>query len=261
MPGDVVDLMNELPPRLPSAYGYLNGSIAPRRFVPQEPSTSSSSCASHTQRLVLAYPEVDWKGMRSTAGWSALQWQALLWTELNVAAPGPVALHVNVDKAIEFAFVAEGDATGEQLRWYTGDVYSYNQAAPPMSSTESMSSSHTKQPLPLAHLIELNPGRYRLVLRAVYEIRLFGDPDSQSSDGTPQLQLKIDVQLRKEAAVRLTVDPPLGRAPDIVGEELAGQGVAVGVRNGGVSAVQIEKAGVHGEMSRVSAPQPPQSPR
>jgi hypothetical protein len=95
----------------------------------------------------------------------------------------------------------------------------------------------------------------------VYEIRLFGDPDSQSSDGTPQLQLKIDVQLRKEAAVRLTVNPPLGRAPDIVGEELAGQGVAVGVRNGGVSAVQIEKAGVHGEMSRVSAPQPPQSPR
>ena len=202
------------------------------------------------QDLIVDYPEIDWAFIRKTAGWDSLQWQMMAVTDLEITGSNqcssgttiqPCTDHISqnssvlvsftTDKVAEFAIVPR-DAFDQMpkdypIEWYNGDWYSYVRSATNGADGGSPRLSTAQ------HKVTLQPGSYRVLLRSMYEIRIFADPGQQD----PKLRLGIDIQ-----ATQATINEEIGalqpslsslysNTPDIVGGWFAGWGLSLGVEN------------------------------
>ncbi|KAI3476422.1 hypothetical protein L1887_61987 [Cichorium endivia] len=216
-------------------YGTANATSTSKAFSAQV-QVQDTSRVRHT--LTVEYPDVDWAWVRKSAGWSALQWQMLASTTLEISQNN-TAVAITMDKTAEFAIApmeaSDRNATHGRLvrhpsEWHTGDWYSYIAAF----SKEDAASDR----LPVSHhLLHLHQGSYKLLVRSMYEIRIFGDPRNNGGQESPRMVLGIDLAARaldqapKEEVVEIHSDPHHSNVPHVVGGWLAGWGLSFGVRN------------------------------
>ena len=167
-----------------------------------------------------------WKQLRADHGWAALQYEAILRTELEIApgrGSGPAGLLIDSSQLVEYAFVPQGSE--EPVEWYNGDIYDFANTPGGRRGAKDGSSSN------FARSITLEPGKYTVLVRVLYEIRMFGDPGANA----PTIRFKLDIQsdpLREVALVS-----GLDIVPDAVDGSFMGDWVAVGVR---VPAIGLE---------------------
>lgn len=212
-----------------------------------------TQCAPATERythrvlhtVAVSYPEVDWEGPRQTAGWTALQWQALTWTTFEVTGTDAPLVAFSISGAPEFALVstAQDPLPSSCIEWYRGDYYGYD--AVRASETNSL---HSRAAASVPHLITVKPGRYYLMVKALYEIRVLGDPH-----GVPRVKFTVDLEVQRETPdVDLVLITSGHRFlyPDIVNGRVAGSGadncalVGVAVRNSSPRAYKLTGVGV-----------------
>lgn len=175
--------------------------------------------------------DVDWQGPRTTAGWASLQWEGYVFTQLDVSIDArlnkslqrPLIVAITLCKAVEFALIPCQDPQPAYIEWYRGDFYNYNADA--LQSKEGAAA--------VPHLIPLLPGtKYWLLVRTLYEVRVFGDPH-----GPPKVTFTIDVQPCPSPSPMLVAKKPLLVYPEVVEGRLAcadedqGAPVSVGIRN------------------------------
>jgi hypothetical protein len=166
-----------------------------------------------------------WDQLRSDHGWAALQYQTILRTSLIVPElPGKpeTPLLIELVQGTEFALIPNDREPDLPVRWYAGDVYAFAETPSGFSPRNSQTSS-------FAHAIALRPGEYRIVVRAIYEIRMFGDP----CFGKPPI-----IRLRFRAEVddkQVEVVEGSGVVQDLVDGWFMGEWMSVGVRVSAVS--------------------------
>jgi len=219
--------------RLFSTYGPINGTTARQTFAAQVQRQEPA----HVQHsLTVEYPDVDWPWVRKSAGWSSLQWQMVAVTDLFIGSD-ETAVAITMDKTAEFAIVPQSDFKSNAtmlddtatIDWYTGDWYSYI----PAFSKEDVVAPE----LPISHhLLHLDKGAYKLLVRSMYEIRIFGDPDNGGSEN-PKMTLGIDIAARvldniaPAELIEVHIDPHHSNVPHVVGGNVAGWGLSFAVRN------------------------------
>ncbi|CBQ72100.1 conserved hypothetical protein [Sporisorium reilianum SRZ2] len=217
-----------------SAYGPSNGTTALQTFEAQV-QTSDPNRIKHS--LTVEYPTVDWAWVRKSAGWSSLQWQMIAATDLEIAN-NDTALAITLDKTAEFAIVPEssfppnttGQGSNDAIEWHTGDWYSYISA---------FAHEDTIPPaLPISHhLLHLDRGSYKLLVRSQYEIRIFGDPRNNGGVESPKMIIGIDVAARslqgvgQQDRIEVHTDPQHSNVPHVVGGWVAGWGMSFALRN------------------------------
>ncbi|GIZ46594.1 hypothetical protein CKM354_000971400 [Cercospora kikuchii] len=108
--------------------------------------------------LMVDFNNVDWESLRNVYGWVAYQWQAWLRGEI-VVQPGAVKLlTLHTPQILEFVL--------DDVRYVGGDFYSYGRALP---------------------TLRLEPGRHRLDIRLVRDVRSMG--------GVERPSLRVDLAL------------------------------------------------------------------
>lgn len=177
--------------------------------------------------LAVAFPEVNWSQLRADHGWASLQFRAELRSGVTIpptAGRDTTRVCVDVLQAAEYAFVPANTPRGARTAppvWYTGDVYGLGATPNGKRGTEAGKVSN------FARAIALPPGEYVLLVRALYECRMFGDP----GDAPPTIQVTVKIQLDEpgddDGAV---IFPGLGFVPDVVDGWLMGDWASVGVR-------------------------------
>ncbi|GAK63729.1 uncharacterized protein PAN0_003c1937 [Moesziomyces antarcticus] len=218
-------------------YGTANATSTSRTFSAQ---VQAQDVRRVRHTLTIEYPDADWAWLRKSAGWSALQWQMIASTTLEIGQNN-TAVAVTMDKTAEFAIVpmeasggnsaqAKRELDRQPLEWHTGDWYSYIAAF----SKEDAASDR----LPISHhLLHLDQGSYTLLVRSMYEIRIFGDPRNNGGQESPRMVLGIDLAARalddvtSDEVVEIHTDPHHSNVPHVVGGWLAGWGLSFGVRN------------------------------
>ena len=144
-------------------------------------------------RLTIDFPEIDWLSLRSTYGWSALQYQAWARGSLVVKGVAKQTLLLNTDNVSEFWI--------NNKPYFGGDFYAYRNA-------------------PL--VLQLDPGYHKIELRLIRDVRAMG------GDGEPTIQVELDVQ-RSEG--NLALDGKKLVVSDIVDGKLVSSLACVPVRN------------------------------
>lgn len=170
--------------------------------------------ASSDDTVNVSFP-ADWDQLRADRGWASLQYAALLRTRVTIPSNAGAVL-VDALQAVEYAFVADGDDETPPT-WYNGDVYAFG--ATPLGERDTSGPSNFAKPVVLA------PGGYTLLVRAIYECRMFGDPGVGNRP-------VINVTFRAWAGAPTTLLPGLGVFPDAVDGWLAGGWASVPVRAG-----------------------------
>lgn len=168
-----------------------------------------------TTPVEISYPEVDWKLLRGDHGWAALQYEALMRTEVHLAKE--TELHIDSEQVVEYAFVPEHPKA--LVHWYVGDIYGF-------ASTPSGRRLRGNGPSNFARSISLQRGKYTLLVRALYEIRMFGDP----KDKPPTIKTDLKIWKTKNMLPELVLEPGLDVFPDIMEGQFAGDLFAIGVR-------------------------------
>ncbi|PWN23594.1 hypothetical protein BCV69DRAFT_279525 [Microstroma glucosiphilum] len=213
-----------------------------------------TECAQGSQRyaqrilhsVAVAYTDVDWQGPRETAGWASLQWQALAWTTLEVTGTDASLVAFSISGAPDFALVSaeQNPPPTSCIEWYRGDYYGYE--AVQADATDSMDARPAAS---VPHLITVEPGRYYLLVKTLYEVRVMGDPH-----GVPRVKFTVDVELQKnrlEKDLMLIATGHRFLHPDIVDGRVAGSGidqcalVSVAIRNPSSRAYKFSCVGVH----------------
>lgn len=146
-----------------------------------------------------------------------MQYQVILRTSFRVPWTFPrttTCIRVDVKQLTEYAIVQEKD-TGP-LTWYQGDMYDF--AGTRVGRTERSTSN-------FARSMSLKPGEYTLIARAVYEIRLFGDP----GDKPPTIRFRVDAEEDVERGLRVLGG--LDIVPDIVDGWIMGGYMAIAIHN------------------------------
>lgn len=242
------------PPLVSSSYAELldPSSASNRHFSTYGPENATTGLKSVTaqvqmqensrikQSLTVEYPDVDWPWVRKSAGWSLLQWQMVAATNLEIFQDD-TAVAITMDKTAELAVIpADDSGTGpivqpesdevKPIEWHTGDWYSYIAAF----SKEDKAAPE----LPISHhLIHLNKGSYKLLIRSMYEIRIFGDPRNNGGAESPKMTIGLDIAARSlqntaEAdLIEVHTDPYHSNVPHVVGGWVAGVGLSFAVRN------------------------------
>lgn len=209
----------------------------------------------HTMPLSIPTIRADcrWEQLRAEHGWSALQYTAILRTRISIPATPlrcTTAVRVDAHQVVEYAFIPATGPVDIPLTWYQGDIYDY------ASSLSGKAGVPVGGPSNLARSVELRPGDYVLLVRAMYEIRMFGDP----SPGPPTVRYKMDIHLDGGLCEAEDVELVQGLAvlPDVLDGELMGdwmsiplrahprlgQAEVVGVRcEGGECGIDIEHVG------------------
>ncbi len=212
-----------------STYGPLNATTTLKTFD----ATVHKQDTDHVQQsLNVEYPDVDWPWVRKSAGWSSLQWQMIASTNLQIGQ-NSTAVAITMDKTAEFAIVpaTASEATqNKAIEWHTGDWYSYIAA---FSKEDNIASE-----LPISHhVLHLDQGSYKLLVRSMYEIRIFGDPRNNANAESPKIVLGVDIAVRgvqdSEAQDLLEIHTDLhhSNVPHVVGGWIAGWGLSFGLRN------------------------------
>lgn len=164
---------------------------------------------------------IRWDQLRSDHGWEALQFQSVLRTSLTVP-PVPhthkTPILIELIQGTEYALVPLKGEAKTPLTWYTGDVYDFASFS---SGTRDARGSTSN----LARSLLVEPGEYTLLLRAMYGIRMFGDP---GVGNLPVIRLKFQAEVDREQDVEVILGT--GVMPDVVYGQLMGDWMSVGLR-------------------------------
>lgn len=147
---------------------------------------------------------------------------------------------VDALQVVEYAFVplltasSSPPAVKDPLTWYAGDIYAF--------ATTPSGASQTAGPSNYARSLALPPGEYVVLVRAVYECRLFGEP----GDDAPVIKIGFKVYLdspspspydhdhdhasAKREAVPAILLPGLTVVPDLLDGWAMGQWASVAVQ-------------------------------
>ncbi|KAF2462360.1 hypothetical protein BDY21DRAFT_12635 [Lineolata rhizophorae] len=151
--------------------------------------------------LTVAFPEIDWSFLQTVYGWAATQFQA--WARGEIVHEGPSALPVVLfsDRIIEFW--VDGKS------YFGGDFYAYRRA-------------------PV--VLHLEPGRHRLDVRLVRDVRAMG------GIGEPSIQ--VEMQLQPAAGGFELAEDGILMSAAVTGK-LVSPWASVSVRNSGLSDLEI----------------------
>ncbi|WVQ72559.1 hypothetical protein IAR50_002116 [Cryptococcus sp. DSM 104548] len=230
---------------------------------PSELCTGGTASWSHFKEgkdgwVDVKYPGVNWSQLRADHGWSALQYQTILRSSLNVAAykdQDTTVVEIDAIQVAEYAFVPVPVITGEPthagpVTWHQGDSYDF-------ASTSSGGAKPGKMSR-YARQILLVPGKYVVLARAVYDIRQFGDP---GLDGVPTIKFKVDLQFSQKLPQKTTafrVRHSQAKFPGVLAGWLLGEwaslGISVAEGTGAVEFVGVEGKVVLGKQSEQSTP-------
>jgi hypothetical protein len=207
------------PVEIPSTYGTA-AHVKAKAFQAKEQSQSEledASIARAWYSIRISYPELDWKAIQHSVGWAGIQWQALSIADLKIGGQSLAIVSITLDSAAEFAVLSEEeynnytwDNCSSQVKWYSGDWYSY---------TRENTISGSRSP---AHLLTLEPGRYMIIVKAVYEVRLFGG----MKDAAPVIEFGLDVRIQEAGSIGAITTGQSVVIPDVVDGILAGWGVS-----------------------------------
>jgi hypothetical protein len=188
----------------------------------------------------VGYKTIDWSSLRRDKGWEGVQFEVLL--RGNITTPNSLSnsgeretinVEVQLLQGLEFSIHPldsnpDYDLSNPDLtRWMSGNIYS-------LSSPTASADDDDEWYLP--QRVILLPGTtYTILLRTLYEVRLFGDP---GPDG-PVIKVDFKMRVEPDSGSRgaLTRDSAgLGRVEglDLVGDVLdgwvLGDEVGVGLR-------------------------------
>jgi hypothetical protein len=194
---------------------------------------------------------VDWEGPRQTAGWTALQWQALTWTALEVTGTEAAQVAFSISGAPEFALVPaeEEPPPSSCIEWYRGDYYGYDAV-----QANEADSLQARAAASVPHLISVKPGKYYLIVKTLYEVRVMGDPH-----GVPRIKFTVDLEVQRETHETGLVLITTGHRflyPDVINGRIAGSGnqnvalVSVAIRNPSSRAYKLDDMGIHSPGSK-----------
>lgn len=132
--------------------------------------------------VVVSYPGVRWTQLRADHGWASLQYSVLMRRAVTVPDKGTTLTALKVDsfQAVEYAFVHKKEPQ-LPVTWYNGDVYAFGES--PSGRQKGIPYSS------FAREVLLPPGEYILLVRTVYECRMFGDP----GDRPPEIKVRVGV--------------------------------------------------------------------
>ncbi|KAF2633162.1 hypothetical protein BU25DRAFT_1139 [Macroventuria anomochaeta] len=166
---------------------------------------TSSSTTSGNASLSVGYSNVDWDFLKTVYGWASVQYQAWARGELVVGGNETQHIILHTDAILEF-WINDTHSFG-------GDFYSYRNAPP---------------------VLHLEPGRHRIDLRLVRDVRAFGGI----------LKPTIDVVVGVEqVSGSLDLAKPGILMSDVIDGKLATPHGSVTLRNTG--ARDIEITGIH----------------
>lgn len=239
----LLSLLNQTDPiHVPSTYGKAGAVTAKVVYASRN---SAGPDGQISQTVQVSYPELDWTQLRRSTGWSGVQWQALAATDLSVQGHSPVIVSINLDSGAEFAVLAEEeynrhrwDQLHLRVEWHNGDWYSYNRES-------VQDGAHVP-----AHTLKLQPGKYKVIVKSVYEVRVQGD-----NLAAPQMEYRVDMHILgsdEAGSLRAITVGPYGLAPDIVDGHIAGWGASFALRNECASWVEVTDVQVEGEAREVS---------
>lgn len=161
--------------------------------------TSSSFGARISLRVW--FPQVDWTFFQQVYGWAALQYQAWARGEIIVTGPKPRAVILYTDHLLEYWIDDE--------LYFGGDSYAYRKAPP---------------------VIHLNPGRHRVDVRLVRDVRAMG--------GLGEPTIQVDLEFRTVSG-DLEVAREEILTADVVDGSLASPLASIALRNNGHDAIEI----------------------
>lgn len=227
------------PVQIPSTYGKA-GYVQAKAIKSHIHNTGSSNRAFQTIRI--SYPDLDWSMTRQSKGWAGIQWQGLSVTDLRIKGCSFASLNVNLVSAAEFTIVSEEeyinyswDNITFHTRWYNGDWYGYNREGLDEGSQVP------------GHGIRLKSGDYKVLVKSVYEVRIFGN----MANGPPDVEFEIDISVVENSNVQAITTGQYGIAPDVVDGQLAGWGVSFVLRNNGQESVKVSNLQLIGESAKV----------
>ncbi|KAL7415318.1 hypothetical protein BDY24DRAFT_382543 [Mrakia frigida] len=163
---------------------------------------------------------VDWAQLRRTEGWASLQYLALLRTNLTISGSSPsIPVNLDLTQAHSFAIIPKDRPVKTAVRWHTGDIYAYS----------DFQASSAGFPSKLAGCVEeLEVGEYWLMVRGLYETRMFGDPKESS----PKIKFRFGAEAVSSSSVLLGVEDAQIGFPDVVDGWLFGEVAGVALRAG-----------------------------
>nr|XP_019010945.1 uncharacterized protein I206_04250 [Kwoniella pini CBS 10737]OCF49726.1 hypothetical protein I206_04250 [Kwoniella pini CBS 10737] len=172
--------------------------------------------------LEISYPEIRWDQLRSDHGWASLQYQCILRSKIIIPFipnHSETSIRIDVIQGVEYAFIPShisSSFTGP-IQWYNGDIYAF--AETPIGKREITSKTSN-----FARSLSFIPGEYVILLKAIYEIRMFGDP----APSIPIIKIKIVAEL--DDIENLDIIGGLEEVPDIVDGWFMGNWISVGIR-------------------------------
>jgi hypothetical protein len=179
-----------------------------------------------------------WDRLRSDHGWVSLQYQVVLRQNMVVPATQsgskPTSIRVELVQGVEFAFIPLDRKPQVPTTWYMGDIYNFADT-PSGSRTSPSSDRHSN----FARVIELMPGKYTVLVKAIYEIRMFGDPGPKKTP-TINLCFKATISGDQDKEEAFKVVEGLRVVPDVVNEEIMGGWISVPLRlDGGEGTLRV----------------------
>lgn len=167
-----------------------------------------------------------WDELRRDHGWAAVQFQSILRTDLDVPEIGErtTPIRIELTQGTEYALIPLQSPTlddkdlEEPVRWYQGDVYDF--VSTPSGSRQTTRLSN------FARSIALIPGRYKVIVRAMYEIRMFGDPGLGK---VPTIDMALRVEVDDHSGTAELVGG-LRVIPDMIDGWLMGEWMSVPIR-------------------------------
>ncbi|WVR07026.1 hypothetical protein IAU60_004065 [Kwoniella sp. DSM 27419] len=200
--------------------------------------------------LKVSYREIRWDHLRLDHGWAALQYQSILRGSLTVPElhqGNPTNIRIEVIQAVEFALIPRhAQATSGPVIWYNGDVYDF--AGTPDGTRDQSSKTSN-----FARSLTVQPGEYVILLRATYEIRMFGEP---GPGVPPTIHIKIKAEV--DHAQGATLIQGLGRVPDVIDGWFMGEWMSVPIRlpDAGEEAKVVDVSTSLADAVRVRIPTP-----
>ncbi|KAK4687850.1 hypothetical protein P7C73_g2265, partial [Tremellales sp. Uapishka_1] len=171
--------------------------------------------------IEVSYPEINWEQLRSDHGFPGLQYQVVLRSTVSVpAGSAPTSISIDVIQGTEYAFIPIGREVPLPVQWYNGDLYDFASSSAGMQSTGKSSTSN------FARSIALAAGDYVMLVRGMYEIRMFGDPGVGK---IPVIRIKIIVELEKPNPSLQRVQG-LDAIPDCVDGKFMGDWFSLGFK-------------------------------
>ncbi|KAG1842649.1 hypothetical protein DFJ58DRAFT_731968 [Suillus subalutaceus] len=185
--------------------------------------------------LKVSHPNIRWEQLRATEGWAALQHHNVLRTYLTVYPPDSKQERIEADPRLRveclqgayFSFLPGDETTWTThvSEWHMGNVYALERAPVQFVS------------LPTSPC-RAKATRYQVVLCGPYEIRLFGDPRSYTSEH-PILSINFTISIDTPPSLGTSpyLAAPVLHAPahDVIPDFIHGQPfsstLGIGLRN------------------------------